>query len=66
MTAVQDLETAIGEHQRSGQSFEARREETGLTQLVFEVGSGIHGLGAKEPLIKSRVAATAKLPIGKF
>ena len=44
MTAVQNLETAVGEHPRSWQSIEARREETRLAQLVFEVGSRIHGL----------------------
>ena len=43
MTAVQELETAIGEHSWPGQSFETRREETGLAQLVFEIRGRVHG-----------------------
>ena len=48
MTAVQNLETAVGEHQRPGQSFETRRELAGLAQLVLEVRSGVHDLGGFE------------------
>ena len=52
MTAVQDLETAIGKHPRPWQSIEVRREETGLAQLVFEVGSRIHDLvGFRDPSV---------------